>query len=121
MYHTLDTGKNQYKLRLDAKNAVAVEKALGKSLFALFGEGNVNELPTTEQIVTVLHGALQKYHHGISYENAFSILDEYIENGGTYLGMFQELLEMLQVSGFFKAPENKEKNTEKREMLENSK
>lgn len=120
MYHTLNTGKNQYKLRLDAKSAVAVERALGKSLFALFGEGNINELPTTEETAIVLHGALQKFRHGVSYEDAFEIIDEYIENGGTYVGMFEELVKTLQVSGFFKVPE-KTKENELKMMTANQK
>ena len=113
LFHTLDTGKNQYKLRLDAKHSRDVERQLGCSLLGLFGGGNLQDLPDTETIVIVLHGALQKYHHGISIDDTFEIFDEYIENGKTYVEMFEELVEVLKVSGFFKLPKTQEKTDKK--------
>ena len=104
MFYTFDTGKNTYKLRLDSKNAIAVEEQLGVSLLALFGGGDMQDLPTTRKIIIVLHGALQTYNHGISLDDTFSIFDEFIENGGAHTEMYEVLMEVLQVSGFFKVP-----------------
>ncbi|OUM86650.1 MAG: hypothetical protein BAA01_11620 [Bacillus thermozeamaize] len=103
LYTTFTVGEKEYKLRLPAKIAVDVERKIGKSLLAVFGEGKMSDLPSIETIVTVLHGSLQTYQHGITMDDAFEIYDRYIENGGSYAGMIQVLVEVLKVSGFFRA------------------
>ncbi|OMF54820.1 hypothetical protein BK138_16090 [Paenibacillus rhizosphaerae] len=107
LYATLTVGSQEYKLRLSAKVAVDVERKLGgKSLLSLFGEGNLNDLPGVEPLIAVLHGSLQAYEHGITLDKAYEIYDQYIEDGGSYVGLIQVLIEVLKVSGFFKgAPE----------------
>lgn len=103
LYTTLQIGNKEYKLRLPAKAAVDVERKLGKSILSIFGDGKMSDLPTTETLVTVLHGCLQTYEHGITLDQAYEIYDAYIENGGSYAGMIKELVEVMRVSGFFKA------------------
>jgi len=103
LYTTLKVGNQEYKLRLPAKIAVDVERKIGKSLLMVFGEGKMSDLPSIETVVTVLHGSLQAYQHGITMDDAYEIYDRYIENGGSYAGMMRELVEVLKISGFFKA------------------
>lgn len=110
---TLQVGNQEYKLRLPAKNAVDVERKIGKSVLAIFGDGKMNELPNVETVVTLLHGCLQAYEHGISMDQAYEIYDAYIENGGSYAGMIQVLVEVLKVSGFFKGAPAGAKKTAK--------
>lgn len=111
LYSTLRVGEKEYKLRISAKIAVDIERKIGKSLLAIFGEGNLNELPGIETLITILHGALQTYEHGISLDDTYNIYDKYVEGEGSYAGMIQELVEVLKISGFFKgAP--KESKTE---------
>lgn len=102
LYTTLKVGEKEYKLRLAAKAAVEAEQKLGKSVLSVFGDGTLKEMPTLESLVTVLHGSLQAYEHGITLSGAYDIYDAYIENDGSYAGMLSELVNVLKVSGFFK-------------------
>lgn len=106
LFTTLSVGDKEYKLRLPAKAAADVERKLGKSVLSIFGEGELKDLPTTETIVTLLHGSLQAYNHGITLNDTYDIYDRYLADGGSYAGMISELVEVLKVSGFFRgAPE----------------
>ncbi|MCG7406783.1 DUF6096 family protein [Paenibacillus sp. ACRRX] len=102
LYTTLKAGNQEYKLRLTAKASVDIERKLGKSVLGVFGDGNLEDMPTMETLVLVLHGSLQAYEHGISLDDAYAIYDKYIESDGSYAGMLTELVEVLKVSGFFK-------------------
>ncbi len=107
LYTTLTIGNKDYKLRLPAKEAAAVERKIGgRSLLAIFGTGSIEDLPNIDTIVAVLHGSMQVYEHGITLDDAYGIFDEYLESGGSYAGMVKEIVEVLKVSGFFRgAPE----------------
>ncbi|MDQ0091669.1 putative NUDIX family phosphoesterase [Paenibacillus anaericanus] len=107
LYTTLTVGGTEYKLRLPAKIAGDVERKLGgKSLIGVFGGGDMEDLPGIEPLITVLHGSLQVFEHGITLDKTYELYDQYIEDGGSYVGMIKVIIEVLKVSGFFKgAPE----------------
>ncbi|MCY9513317.1 DUF6096 family protein [Paenibacillus apiarius] len=108
LYTTLQVGEKEYKLRLPSKSACAIERKIGKSVLTIFGEGELNDLPNLETLITVLHGSLQVYEHGVTLDDTYEIYDKYVEHGGSYAGLIQELVEVLKVSGFFKgAPKSK--------------
>lgn len=109
LYTTLQGGSKAYKLRLTAKTLVALESQLGQSLFSVFGSmgENLNHMPKLEVLIALLHASLQTYQHGITPDDAYDIYDDYIEQGGSYAGMLKELVEVLQISGFFRGIEQK--------------
>lgn len=115
LYTTLQVGDKEYKLRLPAKAAVDVERKLGRSVLSIFGDGDIKDMPGVETLVTVLHGSLQAYEHGLTLSDTYDIYDAYNENGGSYAGMIKELVEVLKISGFFKgAPTTGPKKTVKK-------
>ena len=77
MYVDFSAGNKDYKLRLNTRNVVALEKAVGCNPLAIFGNGET--LPTITTMVNVLHASLQHFHHGISLNDAYDIFDEYLE------------------------------------------
>lgn len=107
LYHSFTVGEKEYKLRLLAKDSVAVEKKLGTSLMSVLVMDDIQDLPSIEVIVNILHASLQAYHHGITLDDTYGIYDDYIENGGAYTDLIAELVEVLKVSGFFRAPKAK--------------
>ena len=71
MYYDFEVGNKSYKLRLNTRNTIALEKALGCNPLSVFGDGNT--LPTISQMVNILWASLQAMHHGISINDAYDI------------------------------------------------
>lgn len=99
LYREFKVGDKEYKLRLSAQIIIDLEKKLNNQLLNVLM--NDNEMPSIEVLLLILHGALQKYHHGIDLKAAYAIYDEYVDNGGTYTDLIKEILEVFKVSGFF--------------------
>lgn len=97
LYYEFEAGNKQYKLRINTRSVIQLEKVLGCNPLGIFGDGET--LPTVTMMVTVLHAALQQYHHGISMNDAFDIFDNYIEDGNNVTDFVQVILEVYQVSG----------------------
>lgn len=77
LYVDFSAGNKDYKLRLNTRNVVALEKAVGCNPLAIFGNGET--LPTITTLVAVLHASLQHFHHGVSMNDAYEIFDAYLE------------------------------------------
>lgn len=100
MYYDFNAGNKAYKLRLNTRNIVALEKQLGCNPLAIFGDGST--IPTVSTMVSVLWAALQQYHHNISLNDAYDVFDNYIEDGNSMTDFVQVILEIYKVSGLIK-------------------
>lgn len=76
-YIDFQAGNKEYKLRLNTRATIALEKVLECNLLGIFGKGDT--IPTVTQMVYILHAALQPYHHGITLNDAYDIFDAYLE------------------------------------------
>ena len=97
MYVDFSAGGTEYKLRLNVRKLVVLEKQLGCNPLAIFGS-NGDQIPTVTQMVTIFHASLQQYHHNISLNNAYDIFDEFLENH-TITDFLPILIELYKVSG----------------------
>lgn len=112
-YTEFKVGDNEYKLRLATNEIVNIEKKIGGNVLSIFM--SEEKIPTMEQLLLVLHGALQKFHHNIAVKDTYDIYDEYVEQGGTFEDLIEILLEVFEVAGFFKAEDlSKAKNKSKK-------
>lgn len=100
MYYDFEAGNKAYKLRLNTRNTVALEKQLGCNPLGIFGDGSA--LPTISQMVNVLYASLQQFNHGISLNDAYDIFDAYLEDGNTATDFITVILEIYKVSGIIK-------------------
>lgn len=105
MYVDFTAGNKDYKLRLNVRNTVMLEKQLGCNPLAIFGDGNT--IPTITTMVNVLWASLQQYHHGISLNDAYEVFDAYLEDGNTAVDFIQVIVELYKVSGLIKADSEK--------------
>lgn len=96
-YIDFEAGNKQYKLRLNIRNTVALEKQLGMNPLSIFGTGET--LPTITQMVQILHASLQQYNHGISFTDAENIFEEWLADGNTITDFLTIILEIYKVSG----------------------
>jgi hypothetical protein len=99
-YTEFKVGDKEYKLRLSAMNIVAIEKKLGGNVLDIFMKED--KIPTIEELLLVLHGALQKFQHGITLLDTYNIYDAYVDEGGTFEALLELIMEVFEVSGFFK-------------------
>lgn len=106
-YIDFEVGLKSYKLRLNTRSIVLLEKQLGCNPLSIFGAGD--EIPTVTTMVTILHAALQQYNHGISLNDAYDIFDSYIAEGKTSIDFIPVILDIYKASGII-PKDNEEKN-----------
>ena len=100
LYVDFEAGNKAYKLRLNTRNTVMLEKALGCNPLGIFGDGDT--LPTITVMVNILYASLQQYHHGISLNDAFDIFDEYIADGHSMTDFIPVILDVYKTSGIIR-------------------
>lgn len=108
MYVDFSAGNKDYKLRLNTRNIVALEKQLGCNPLTIFGNGET--MPTITTLVQVLYASLQQYNHGITLNDAYDIFDEYLADGNTMTDFLPVLIEVYKVSGLIKTEDTGSKN-----------
>lgn len=107
----------ELKLRLTSLQATKVEEKIGVNLLKVFmpAEGESFALPPLKVMLLLTHGALQKYEHGISFEDVSGLYDSYVDNGGDQAAFMADVvLPMLQVSGFMPREEKNKKKAPKK-------
>lgn len=109
MYVDFEAGNKAYKLRLNTRNTVALEKILGCNPLNIF-DANGERLPAVTTMVAVLHSSLQQYHHGISMNDAYDIFDAYLEDGHTADEFVFVILDIYKESGLISKEVNTGKN-----------
>lgn len=107
MYVDFNAGNKEYKLRLNVRNTVALEKQLGCNPLAIFGDGTT--VPTMTTMVQILHASLQQYHHGLTINDTYEIFEEYLEEN-TVMDFVAVIVEIYKVSGIIPKDNAIEKN-----------
>lgn len=107
-----EVGNNSYKLRLNTRAIVMLEKQLGCNPLKIFMEGNEERIPTVTEMVSILHASLQQYNHGITLNDAYDIFDDYLAEGKTTTDFIPTILEIYKASGIVPkdTKETEEKN-----------
>jgi hypothetical protein len=109
LYIDFSAGGKDYKLRLNTRNTILLEKQLGCNPLSIFGNGET--IPTITVMVSILHASLQQYNHGISLNDAYDIFDEWLAEGNSSTDFIPIILEIYKASGIIpKDKEIEEKN-----------
>ena len=108
MYTEFIVGNKTYKLKLTTRQTVLLEKNLGCNPISIFGNGD--RIPTVTEMVQILHSSLQALEHGISITDAYSIFDEWLEEGNTITDFIAVILDIYRASGIIKQEQDTEKN-----------
>lgn len=107
MYIDFQAGNKEYKLRLNTRAIVTLEKSLGCNPLSIFGAGDT--IPTITTMVSILHASLQQYQHGITMDGAYDIFDTYLEDHAV-TDFIPVILEIYKNSGLIREQEQTEKN-----------
>lgn len=100
LYVDFAAGGKEYKLRLNTRNIVTLEKQLGCNPLAIFGTGDI--VPTVTVMVQILHASLQQYQHSLTLNDAYDIFDAYIADGNTSTDFIAVIIDIYKASGIFK-------------------
>ena len=110
MYVDFEAGNKTYKLRLNTRNIIALEKQLGTNPLLVFGI-NGDKFPKVTEMVNILYCSLIQYNHGITINDAFDIFDDYLADGHSATDFIQVIVDIFKVSGLM--DNDKENNSEK--------
>ena len=108
LYYEFEAGNKAYKLRLNSRNIVSLEKILGVNPLGIFGAGD--RIPTVTEMVNILHQSMQQYEHGVTLNDAYNVFDAYIEDGNSTTDFISVIIEIYKVSGIIKQGSTDEKN-----------
>lgn len=90
-------GGVEYHLKLTTKGICQLESKTKRNLLSL-----IEEMPPLNVMCGIIQVSLQRYHHGMKYNQVEALVDEYFEEGGSQLELFTDvIIPIFQVSGFF--------------------
>lgn len=98
-------GDKEYKLRLNVRNIVALEKQLGCNPISIFGDGD--KVPTITIMVQILHNSLQQYQHNITINDAYSIFETWLDDGHAITDFLPVIIDIYKVSGIIQVDTEK--------------
>ena len=104
-YIDFKAGNKEYKLRLNTRNTISLEKTLGCNPVAIFGSGDT--IPTITTMVRILHASLQAYEHGITLDDAYDIFDAWLDEGHVMTDFIAIIIDIYKASGIIKAEASK--------------
>ena len=93
-YTTWKIGEVEHKLRLTTRQAVAVEEKLGVNLLKVFMPRQDEDfpLPPLKVMLVVIHGALQKFEHGVTLDDVYDMHDDYVDAGGDQTSLLMDVI-----------------------------
>lgn len=105
-YIDFSAGNKNYKLRLNTRNTVLLEKQLNCNPLSIFGDGET--IPTITIMVSILHASLQQYHHSVTLNDAYDIFDAWLSEGNSTTDFIPIILEIYKASGIIPKDNNEE-------------
>lgn len=104
-----EVGNTSYKLRLNTRGIVMLEKQLGCNPLSIFGAAG-DTIPTITTMVAILHASLQQYNHGITLNDAYDIFDDFLAEGKATTDFIPVILEIYKASGIIPKDSGEAKN-----------
>ena len=107
LYYDFQAGAKNYKLRINTRNLVLLEKKLGANPLSVFygAEDQIKDTPV-ETMVAILHASLQQYHANIDLDTAYEIFDQWLADGNIVVEFIAVIVEIYTVSGLLKTEKN---------------
>lgn len=114
LYKEFTIKDKEYKAVLNAAASVMAEEKLGENPLNVIAQvADSNQLPELKKLLIILHASLQKYHHGISLNDTYDLYDEFIEDGHELAELIPIIIDIFEISGYFKKPDKEKKSKSK--------
>lgn len=93
-------GTNVYKLQLKTKQCILLEKKLGQSPLDLLMKLEDGTLPQLNDMITIITIGLLVHHPSMNENKVADLLDEYVEDGHSYMELLEVITRLLAKSGY---------------------
>jgi hypothetical protein len=108
MFTELNIGNESYKLRLNTRASIGLEKALGRSPLAVFMDIDEGEMPKLQDMLIILQACLQPYNPGFTTDKTYDLFDRYVEDGHNIFDLVPVFIEVFQECGYLAKSTEKE-------------
>lgn len=89
----------EYKLKLSTSQIIKLEDKYKINLLTIITSGDI---PPLKIMLEILHASMLKFNHSIKYETVCDMFDVYVEEGGSQVEFFTNvLMPVFSASGFF--------------------
>ena len=93
-------GTNIYKLQLKTKQCILLEKKLGQSPLDLLMKLEDDTLPQLNDMITIITIGMLVHHPSMNENKVADLLDEYVEDGHSYMELLEVIIGLLSKSGY---------------------
>lgn len=93
-------GANIYKLQLKTKQCILLEKKLGQSPLEMLMKLEDGGLPTLNDMITIITIGMLVHNPSMNENRVADLLDEYVEDGHSYMELLEVIVELLSKSGY---------------------
>ena len=93
-------GANIYKLQLKTKQCILLEKKLGQSPLDLLMKLEDGTLPQLNDMITIITIGMLIHNPSMNENRVADLLDEYVEDGHSYMELLEVIVELLSKSGY---------------------
>lgn len=100
MYTEIIIGGETYKLRLNTRNSIQLEKALGYNPINLLMSMEKGNMPKLTEVIIVLQAMLQCYHHGFTMDKTMDLFDAYVDEGKGMFDLLPVFIDVFKQSGY---------------------
>lgn len=105
LFKEFEVGGRTYKLAMNTRSVIELEKKMGCNPIAVFGDGD--RVPTVTDMINILSAALQRFEHGLTQNDAICIFDAWLDEGHNIAEFIPVILDVYKVSGLISS-ENEE-------------
>lgn len=101
-------GEEEFKLKLKTSEIERLERqyGIGNIMNPMLSAGET-QLPSLVYMLDIIHGSLQKYHHGYSRVDVSDLYDDYLDAGGNQTELIKVVMDIFRASGFFPSQSEK--------------
>ena len=100
MYTELIINGEIYKLKLNTRASVQLEKSLGYNPITMLMDIDSGKMPKLMDVLLILQACLQTYHHGYTLDKTMDLFDKYVEDGNSMFDLIPLFIEVFQQSGY---------------------
>ena len=108
MFTGLTVKGKEYRLRLDTKNLIALEKAINKNPLDIIFSIERGIVPKVSDVLMILHYSLQACQHGMSFDATVELYDSLIADGKNIYDMIAVLTDVFTDCGLIRKHDNME-------------
>ena len=100
LYTEITINGETYKLRLNTRTSIQLEKSLGYNPLNLLMQMEDGTMPKLSDVIIVLQAMLQSYHHGFTIDKTMDLFDDHVAEGKSMFDLLPIFIEVFKQSGY---------------------